>query len=178
MNSSLFGLLFISGFILNIQAMENPTLNFKAISRAELNTYAIEHHVHMLTPRSKQLLEERLKELGIDINSGDFIYTALSSNGSRPARPGDVIKFVTIKSYYDRYKQMPPENYRPQLAIQAPTQVHLDQCLTALFGPNGFSCAYPDLPVITQYGYASSESIDDLARKMDDVTIKEEHSDL
>jgi hypothetical protein len=161
MNSYLFGLLFISGFILNIQAMENssekPTIDFKNKSRQELNGVAITANVLALTPRSKKSLEERVIELGITIDTGDFIYTALSADGSRPARPGDIVKFVTTKSYYAQYKQMPPDNYRPQLMLRASTRERVDQLLSGLFGPNGFGCAYPDLPVIQEYGPCSCE---------------------
>ncbi len=128
-----------------------PTISFKDKTREELNRFAIEHEVHLLTPRSKQSLKEKIKELGIDLNSGDLIYTASASDGETPIRPGDFIKFVTVKQYYAYYKQMPPDSYRPIIVINANSREAEESMLSDILGPNGVACAYPDAPTVS-YG--------------------------
>lgn len=135
--------------IISMDGQQMPTINFNDKTKEELNRFAIENDVHALTPRSKKSLKDKMEELGINVNSGEFIYTALTSDGSMPARPGDVIKFVTTKIYYAQHKQMPPDIYRPKFMIQSPTRQGLESVLSGLFGPNGLPCAYPDLPTVS-----------------------------
>lgn len=73
------------------------TIDFKNKTKEELNTFALEKDVDCLTPRSKQSLEARIKELGITQKSGDFIYTALASDGSRNAYIQDIDAFITAQ---------------------------------------------------------------------------------
>ncbi len=74
-----------------------PTKNFKNKTKDELNTLALEIDVRLLTPRSKQSLEDRVKELGITQQSGDLIYTALASDGSRKAHAQDIDAFLAAQ---------------------------------------------------------------------------------
>lgn len=161
----IFPLLTMSFFI-SMDGSQVPTIDFKKKNKEELNAFAIENEVHALTPRSKISLQERIKELGITTDSGDFIYTALTSDGSMPARPGDVIKFVTTKIYYAQHKQMPPDSYRPKFMIQSPTRQGLESMLSGLFGPNGLPCAYPDLPTVS-YGPMTQTDNNQQAREED-----------
>lgn len=96
-------------------AMDGQTIvgiDFKEMSRAALNEFAIQQDVLKLTPRSKQSLEARVKELNITKENGDFIYMALASDGSRPIMSQEhQDKFAAVTLYYATHNQMPPEGH-------------------------------------------------------------------
>lgn len=137
--------------LISMDGKNVPTIDFKNKSLQQLNEFAIVNEVLALTPRSRQSLQDKLQELGITMNSGEFIYTALSGDGKTPARPGDVIKFIATKQYYAHHKQMPPDNHRPILMIQASSLKQMESMLSDILGPNGLACAYPDAPTAS-YG--------------------------
>lgn len=134
--------------LISMDGKNVPTIDFKNKSLQELNEFAIVNEVPALTPRSRQSLQDKLRELGITINSGEYIFTALSADGKTPIRPGDIIKFISAKSYYAHHKQMPPASYRPLLMIKASNREGLESMLSGLLGPNGVSCVYPDAPTV------------------------------
>lgn len=90
-----------------MDGQDMPTIDFKNKTREELNTLALERDVDSLTPRSKQSLEARIKELGIIQQSGDFIYTALASDGSRKAYIQDIDIFIATQiNYWNAQKRV------------------------------------------------------------------------
>jgi hypothetical protein len=87
----------VTSVVVAMDGQSIPTIDFKNKTKEELNRLAIEMDVLALTPRSKQSLEDRVKELGITQKSGDLIYTALASDGSRKANTQDIDVFIMAK---------------------------------------------------------------------------------
>lgn len=81
----LIGLLLLSAgsVLIAMDGQSLPSITFKYKTREELNQNALDHEVRDLSPRSKKTLDDRFKELGITEYTGDHIYTALASDGSR-----------------------------------------------------------------------------------------------
>lgn len=90
---------FMTFSLIAMDGQSLPSISFKHKTREELNQYALEHEVRDLTPRSKQSLEDRVQELGINKDSRDFIYTALASDGSRPVSY-DTTPFIFARLAY------------------------------------------------------------------------------